>query len=83
MAASIDTLRTLAAQNAALSAQAQTAQQSLLEAADKECARLNTLITNTNTKPVDVLTDDAKAAQYQSWVMQRAQLLELLASHSA
>jgi hypothetical protein len=81
MAASIDTLRTLAAQNAALSAQAQTAQQSLLEAADKECARLNTLITN--TKPADVLTDDAKAAQYQSWVMQRAQLLELLSSQSA
>ena len=78
MAASIDTLRTLAAQNAALSAHAQTAQQSLLDAADKECERLNALIAN--TKPVDVLTDDAKAAQYQSWVMQRAQLLELLSS---
>jgi|GEM_PF-6520931 len=81
MTALIDTLRNLAAQNAALSAQAQDAQKSLLDAADKECARLNTLITN--TKPVDVLTDDARAAQYQSWVMQRAHLLELLASHSA
>jgi hypothetical protein len=81
MAASIDTLRTLATQNAALSAQAQATQQSLLEAADKECSRLSALIAA--TKPADVLTDETKAAQYQSWVMQRARLLELLASPSS
>ena len=81
MTASIDKLRTLAAQNASLSAQAQSSQQAIYDAAERECTRLNMLISS--TKPADVILDDAKAQQYQSWVMQRAQLLELLAGKSA
>jgi hypothetical protein len=76
MTSSIDKVRALTATNAALSDHAARAQQNILDSAEKECARLTALIQA--TKPADVLCDDDKATDYQSWVTQRAALIRLL-----
>jgi len=81
MTASIDQVRALAAQNAGLRQRASRAQEAIFDAAEQECAKLTALIES--TKPADALCDDAKAEQYQAWVMQRAALLRLLAERDS
>lgn len=77
MTASIDQVRALAAHNAGLRQSANRAQEAILDAAGKECAKLTKMIEA--VKPADTLCDDVVAAQYQRWVVQRAGLLRLLA----
>jgi len=77
MASSLDKLRDLAGKNAALSQHANHVQQNIHAAAEQESARLSTLIEGVSQ--TGVLTDDSQAEAYQSWVMQRAALLRLLA----
>ena len=77
MASSLDKLRDLAGKNAALSQHAHRVHQHLHAAAEREYARLSTLIEGVSHTVV--LTDDNQAEAYQSWVMQRAGLQRLLA----
>lgn len=81
MTPSIDTVRKLAGKNAMLLRGAHDAHENILNAAESECDRLAKLIDGVS--PVDVLTDDNKAEQYQAWVMERAKLMRLLAERHA
>jgi hypothetical protein len=81
MTSSIDNVRALAAKNAALSNHAARAQEHIFAAAESECAKLTALIES--VKLADALCDDAKAKQYQTWVIQRAGLMRLLAGRDS
>ena len=81
MTASIDQVRALAAQNAGLRQRASRAQEAIFDAAEQECAKLTALIES--VKLADALCDDAKAKQYQTWVIQRAGLMRLLAGRDS
>lgn len=81
MKSSIDHVRALAAKNAGLLAQAQSAHGQLLDAADSEDARLGQAIAA--AKPSDLLSDPAKAAVYMKQVSDRASLQRLAAEHHA
>jgi len=78
---SIDNVRALAAKNASLLAQAQSAHGQLLDAADAEDARLGQAIAA--AKPAELLADPAKAAVYTKQVHDRAALQRLAAEHHA